>query len=129
MERAGVGRVGVLLALEPLMLRELLQLAIAGDREIRVVADISGGRVDEVVDAARRTRPRVAVVTMVEPGQISPAGAALLAQDPALTVLLLSDRVAGALVCRGSPPRCRGLALSSVDQILEVLRDARRLAD
>lgn len=113
----------VLLALEPRMLRELLKRAIAGDADIRVVAELAGADVGEVLAAARRTHPHVAVLTLAVPNRVPCVGHRLLAEH-GLTLLLLSDRVADALVCRGSPPRSCRLALRSTDQIVRAIRDA-----
>lgn len=124
-----MGDIRVLLALEPLMLHELLRLAISNQPDLCVVADVPGGDPDAVMAAARRHRPTVAALTMAEPGHVPAVGAELMADAPELTVLLLSDRVAGALVCRGNPPRCRGLTLHSVAQVVGALRDAARSAD
>ena len=124
-----MGDIRVLLALEPLMLRELLRLAVDNHPDIRVVADVPGGDVDAIMAATRRHRPNVAVLTMAEPGHAPGVGVDLMADDPELIVLLLSDRVAGARVCRGNPPRCRGLTLHSVAQVVGALRDAHSPED
>jgi DNA-binding NarL/FixJ family response regulator len=120
-----MGKTRVLLALEPRMLRQLLRRAIATDPRLRVVGEVIGGGAEDIVAAARGTRPHVAVLTLGSPDEVPPVGRRLLAERLALVLLLLSDRVAGGLLCQGNPPRCRGLTLHSTGQILQAIRDAR----
>jgi hypothetical protein len=117
--------VKVLLALRPLMLRQLLERAIRGVPSLRIVASLGGSSSRTVVRAARASRPDVAVLDLIQPGGLPPAGRALLAAHPHLLVLLLTDRAAAGLLYTGWPPHGRGLLLESTEQLLQVLRDYR----
>ncbi|MDQ1650724.1 MAG: two-component system, NarL family, response regulator DesR, partial [Frankiaceae bacterium] len=79
----------LLLADDQSMVRGALAALLSLDEDLEVVAEV--GRGDEVVEAARRTRPDVALLDIEMPGMDGLAAAAALAAElPYLRVLILT---------------------------------------
>jgi hypothetical protein len=121
-----VERINVLLALRPLMFRQVLERAIQSDVRFQIVASMGNTRRQSVLKAAASRRPDIVVLNLLHPAGLPALGQNLLTADPDLTVLLISDRHAAALIYRGSPPATQGLLLHSIAHVLAVLAGAGR---
>ncbi|KAB7852346.1 response regulator transcription factor [Streptomyces mobaraensis] len=84
-----VPRVRVLLAEDQSMVREALAALLDLEGDIEVVAQVARG--DEVVEAARRARPDVALLDIEMPGMTGLEAAALLGREvPEVRIVILT---------------------------------------
>jgi len=84
-----VNPIRVLLAEDQVMIREALAALLSFEDDIEVVAQV--GRGDEVAEAARVTKPDIALLDIEMPGMDGlSAAAALRSQDPRVRIVILT---------------------------------------
>jgi len=118
------GMIRVLLAEDQAMIREALAALLSFEDDIEVVATI--GRGDEVVNAARDTKPDVALLDIEMPGADGlTAAAALHRTNPNVKIIILTTFGRPGYLRRAMESGASGFIVkdSSADKLVRTIRD------